>query len=441
MSALGEAKEWINRATHDLGSKFDDFAQKSHGIFGTIVSGASEAVDGFVGLATNVGTATAMGLATVGATAIDVAKAAASGPRGAAAFIRDRAEQTHHILEQHVQNNPTAFNIGAATVVATAVDVAQMATLGPGGAADFFDQKAAESKKIIGQHVQNNPASIAAATAIGTAIDLGRGEVDILRLGKGFEKGGTWGYAEDGLRLIGFATHVASVGYVKSLGTQAIRLSRANIARFVTDVAPEAGICHSISTAQALRQTGHRLFATVDTIAEALETRVTNLEGHAPYSFHEWNSVYSKLGLEVRQLRATTEADIVKAVKSSPNGVVQFIMNWDRRAHTIYAYRDPLSNQIRYIDRSSRALGRVAQKSLKELDRLYKGIKSGFVQDAIFIKEAKMVSDPVRQTVTVAIPMRTAVLTRKDIADQALHFYQRSGKALPISVSAPLWKK
>jgi len=71
-------------------------------------------------------------------------------------------------------------------------------------AADWWDRQHAESKKVLDQYVDDNPGlfSVVVATTLATAMEVGAGTVDALRLGKGVAEKGVAGLGEDALRLI-----------------------------------------------------------------------------------------------------------------------------------------------------------------------------------------------------------------------------------------------
>ncbi|MCP4361883.1 MAG: RHS repeat-associated core domain-containing protein, partial [Chloroflexi bacterium] len=81
--------------------------------------------------------------------------------------------------------------------------------------ADQWDHYAAETSNILYDWVDRHPnvVTIAVTTFTQTAMDLGSGFVDTLRLGEGVAEGGAWGYGKDGLR-------VAALAYS---GTKALR--------------------------------------------------------------------------------------------------------------------------------------------------------------------------------------------------------------------------
>lgn len=70
--------------------------------------------------------------------------------------------------------------------------------------ADWWDKQHAESKKVLDEYVDTNPGlfSVIVATAVSTAMEVGAGAVDVLRLGKGVAENGLAGIGEDALRLI-----------------------------------------------------------------------------------------------------------------------------------------------------------------------------------------------------------------------------------------------
>jgi len=72
--------------------------------------------------------------------------------------------------------------------------------------ADAWEANAAESSAALDQMVSAYPSTWPVAAAVQTAMDVGSGFVDILKLGEGTAEGGLKGYAQDTLRAVGIAS-------------------------------------------------------------------------------------------------------------------------------------------------------------------------------------------------------------------------------------------
>src|SRR5688572_23127718 len=119
--------------------------------------------------------------------------------------------------------------------------------------ADWWDKQHKESNQILEEFVQEHPNwwGIGIATLTGTAMDLGAGTVDTLRLGKGVAEGGFKGYALDAIRF------VSILGPAGKL-VKVVRLSGyAKISKLLVD--PGGDICTWMASASALRRVGASL--------------------------------------------------------------------------------------------------------------------------------------------------------------------------------------
>lgn len=73
---------------------------------------------------------------------------------------------------------------------------------------------AARERADLGEWARGNPQwwAVLLATAASTAMDLGAGMVDVLRVGEGIARGGAGGVAQDALRALGFVAPLARGG-------------------------------------------------------------------------------------------------------------------------------------------------------------------------------------------------------------------------------------
>lgn len=222
--------------------------------------------------------------------------------------------------------------------------------------ADWWDEQHRISKKALDDFVDEHPNwfGIIVAGTTATAMDLGAGLVDVLRLGEGAAEGGVKGFAKDGLRLLQLAPALGKLG-------------RFAVARVMVD--PGGGICTWVAATKALRQVGAKTFASVDDLAEAGGFQsIKQLSGAfvdrvAP--------ILQKLGARVTSLGKPADIEAVNAVVKR-EGVVLFSVEWTRAGtkvgHTLYAFRDSIGRLL-YADRTGSIVSNLA-----ELEKFYSGI-------------------------------------------------------------------
>jgi LysM repeat protein len=224
--------------------------------------------------------------------------------------------------------------------------------------ADWWSEQHRTSKRELDEFVDEHPNwfGIIVAGTTATAMDIGAGLIDVLRLGEGVAEGGLKGVAQDGLRLL----HVApAVG----------RLSRFALARVMVDPNPARGICTWVSAAKALRQVGAKAFASVDDLAQAAAFQSIRQLGGA--YVHQLTPVLQKLGARITSLGTPANLEAVN-VAVRRESVVLFSVEWIRAGrqvgHTLYAFRDSVG-RVRYADRTGAVVG-----TLAELEKFYTGI-------------------------------------------------------------------
>jgi LysM repeat protein len=226
--------------------------------------------------------------------------------------------------------------------------------------AAWWDEQHRASKEELGAFVDEHPDwfGVFVAGSMATAMDLGAGLVDVLRLGEGAAEGSAMGVGRDALRLL-------------QVAPAAGKLSRFVLARVMVD--PGGGICTWMSAAKALRQVGSRAFATVDDLAEAAGSPVKNLGGAF---VDRLVPVLERLGARVTSLGKPATLEAVNASVKG-DGVVLFSVQWMKAGkqvgHTLYAFRD-LAGRLAYADRTGAVV-----KSLRELERFYGEIGSAQV--------------------------------------------------------------
>lgn len=237
--------------------------------------------------------------------------------------------------------------------------------------ADWWDQQHKESKEFFLQFAADNPNlfGIVVSAAFNTAMDLAAGTVDMLRFGKGIAEGGAKGYAKDALRLIGLVGTTAPLTKVarplNGVAQFAQRAVNARLARVLVD--DGGGICSWVAGARALRHTGTRAFATVDDLAQAMNTTRLGVELSEVRSLEQALIPLRRLGATPGPVTRVSNFLDVQRMVPKDGGVVMFVVRGSFRsatnpaaleesAHAGYAFRD-LMGRIRIMDRGQGQLG------------------------------------------------------------------------------------
>lgn len=272
--------------------------------------------------------------------------------------------------------------------------------------ADWWDEQRRESEEVLSEFVTGSDSwfRIVTATFFHTAMTLGSGLVDLLRLGEGVKRGGWRGIAEDGLRVLTLAGPVV----------RGVR----GLSRFLApNPFPYHDICGYVSATQALRQTGVNLFATLDDLV-----RASGGQAPGPVFMHQIEMMLKQLGARTKAVpSATSMADIVRLARKNPNAVIMFGVRFQsggvEAAHAIYAFRDVLG-RIRFVDRTGRVMN-----SVEELEKIYKhlpGIGKGVAQgDAVIVYQAK-VARLITGTSAIALEVRPAIDATREEIDAAI---------------------
>lgn len=278
--------------------------------------------------------------------------------------------------------------------------------------ADWWDGQRRVSAQALDEFVDAYPNwfGVAIAGSVATAMDLGAGLVDVLRLGEGAAEGSASGIAKDALRLLQFAPALGKAG-------------RFALARVVSD--PGGGICTWVAATKALRQVGAKAFASVSDLAEAAGLQSVKHLGGA--FVDQTLPVLQKLGARVVHLGMPANLDAVNAAVHG-DGVVMFSVEWSKAGapvgHTLYAFKDSIGRLL-YADRT----GAVVQ-GLHELERFYAGIGSAKVYGtAAFVQGPRiLVVDGIgvlcmEIVAKLAVPLETAAQTleiRKQVAQRPM---------------------
>lgn len=246
--------------------------------------------------------------------------------------------------------------------------------------ADWWESEFEESQRILQEWVNKSDsdaelyAKAAGATLVHTAMTLGGGLVDVLRLGEGIKEGGTWGYAQDALRLLSLAGPVAKLG-------------RLGAARWT--FSPRGPWCASVATAKALRHTGTRMFVKATEIMAKTGMK-------PPGNLSEFIPLLRQLKARFEEISSLRNINALETLThQNPRAVILFGVEWISSrtgksvGHALYAFRD-LKGMFKIADRTGSVV-----KSLSELERMYPGyagissaIPSG---SAIILKNAIVV--------------------------------------------------
>ncbi|MBS1830226.1 MAG: hypothetical protein JST93_33300 [Acidobacteria bacterium] len=269
--------------------------------------------------------------------------------------------------------------------------------------ADWWDEQKQKTEEILTDFVAgtNSWWRIAIAGTVQTAMNLGGGFVDVLRLGEGIKEGGWRGFAQDGLRLLTLAGPAARAGR--------------SVSRFFAPN-PRGPICGWVTATQALRQTGVKHFATVEDLVQATGRSASP----GGVSLTEADGLLRSLGAETRVMPGvTTMQEVAELARQNPNGVVMFGVLWgDDTGHALYAFRD-MFFRVRIVDRTGRVVG-----NLSKLEDVYVAISSTKVGGAIVVKNS-VLATTVTGAATIALEVRAAIAASRSDVDKKMDEIRR----------------
>jgi hypothetical protein len=250
--------------------------------------------------------------------------------------------------------------------------------------ADWWDKQHAISKKALDEFVDENPGvfGVVVATAVATAMDVGKGTVDVLRLGEGVAEGTVGGITQDVLRALSIAGTVGK-------GAKIIKevVSKSRMMKLIVD--PGGGRCAYVSASQALRQTGQKAFASVDDLAKELGMSLDEMGG---VNVAQIRAFMLKVKAAIGPgLKFKSWSEIEKVVPHD-GSVVSFGVNFaNGGGHRLYAFRDALG-RVKIMDRGGSA-GKLPAvlDSLEAVANKYgrgavKSFNEGFVIKDLFLK-------------------------------------------------------
>jgi hypothetical protein len=246
-----------------------------------------------------------------------------------------------------------------------------------GDLADWWEARRRETAAIMDGWMldvgrTNNDFAIVAvglaATLTHTAMFVGGGFVDVLRLGQGVRRGTVGGVAQDGLRLLSVAGPLA----------RTFRLSLRLLPRLVGPVTEtlatsQSGACAWVAAVNALRRTGVRHFATIAQMLEAAGITFSEA-GQGIRSLSRLLVPLRALGANPVVLRGdTTLQELTTLLQSQARrGVAIFGIGWPNpttqqsAGHVLVAFLE--GGQLRILDRTGRVV-----RSLEELEAVGPG--------------------------------------------------------------------
>lgn len=249
--------------------------------------------------------------------------------------------------------------------------------------ADWWDKQHKTSQKALDDFVDENPSlfGVVVATAVATAMEVGKGTVDVLRFGEGLAEGTAGGLVQDALRAVSLAGPLAKGGkLIKEVA------ARGRMMKLIVD--PGGGRCAYVSAAMALRQTGQKAYASVDDLARELGKPISSLGGATATEIRTFmQALKARLG-PVIPFRSWRE--IENAVPHD-GSVLSFGVNFGGKGgHRVFAFRNTFG-KVLIMDRGG--MGRLPRVvgSLEELAKPYglgpiTGFFEGFVVQDLFLK-------------------------------------------------------
>jgi hypothetical protein len=209
------------------------------------------------------------------------------------------------------------------------------------------------------------------ATATHTAMDMGAGFVDVLRLGQGVRSGTARGVAQDGLRLLSVAGPAARAP-LRLASRALVRLAGPVVETAATST---SGACAWIAAVNALRRTGARHYATVEQMLQAAGINFFTA-GQGITDVRRLMAPLRLLGANPTIARGVTSLEALTALlrRQGRRGVAIFGVGWSHPGtqqsvgHALVAFLE--GGQLRILDRTGRTV-----RSLQEVEAIgYQGI-------------------------------------------------------------------
>jgi len=297
--------------------------------------------------------------------------------------------------------------------------------------ADWWDKQHAISKQALDDFVDANPNlfGVVVATAVATAMEVGKGTVDVLRFGEGLAEGTAGGVGQDALRALSI---VGTVGK----GAKVIKevVSRSAMMKLIVDPGGRAaalgggGRCVYVSATQALRQTGQKAYGAVDDLARELGLTLDDL---GTSSGPQMRMFLSKLKARVGPVLSVKNwSDIERAVPHD-GSVVSFGVNFAKGGgHRLYAFRDALG-RVRIMDRGGKgALPKILDTIDDVVKRYGKGPVSAF-NETFEIKDLFLKFVGPKGLATLAMEVLATTAADPETVAQAFEEFKQEAGAQP----------
>jgi hypothetical protein len=223
---------------------------------------------------------------------------------------------------------------------------------------------------------------VVVATALATAMEVGKGTVDVLRFGEGIAQGTPGGIGRDALRAL-------SVAGAAGKGAKLVKevVGRTRMMKLIVD--PGGPRCAFVSATQALRQTGQKAYMSVDDLARELGM---TLDDFGPSNANQLRVFLLRVGARLGRMTAFTKWQEIERAVPRDGSVLSFGVNFAKGgAHRLYAFRDALG-KVRIMDRGG-SKGRLPEvfDSLEEMASKYgrgavSSFNQGFVIKDLFLK-------------------------------------------------------
>jgi hypothetical protein len=200
-------------------------------------------------------------------------------------------------------------------------------------------------------------------------MEVGKGTVDVLRLGEGVAEGTLGGVGQDALRTLSI---VGTVGK----GAKVIKevVGRSKMMQLIIDPGGRAaslgggGRCVYVSATQALRQTGQKAFASVDDLAKELGMTIDDL---GTSNAAQMRAFLTKIGAKIGAIRKFDKWDDLKKAVPHDGSVLSFGVAFKGGGgHRLYAFRDALG-KVKIMDRGGRGKLPLVLDSIEDVAKRY----------------------------------------------------------------------
>jgi hypothetical protein len=294
--------------------------------------------------------------------------------------------------------------------------------------AEWWDKQHAISKQALDEFVDENPGlfGVVLATAVATAMEVGKGTVDVLRLGEGLAEGGVSGIGTDALRAMSI---VGTVGKGAKIIKEVV--GRSKMMQLIVDPgarALQAGggqRCVFVSATQALRQTGQKAYASVDEFAKALGM---TLDDFGNSGGRELRNLLQILKVKVGPIMKPTSWKQIEKAVPRDGGVFSFGFKFKpNEAHRVYAFRDAFGT-VKIMDRGGTGkLPRVFD-TLDDLVKHYGKTGIEHFNDSFVIKDLFLKFVGPKGLATLAMEVLATTTGDAETTEQMFEAFQQEKK-------------